>query len=239
MWLSVLEKYFPKKSWRRHYRKIIFYILAVDSGLKTSFLWDFGPSVSSSMLSAFLESLKTLKLTSLKIFLVILKEDFFVTNPNLVLQTLSQKRLYVNVSDHLSEHEIFEQNDLVEKMIDFLKIELNNLKKGKCKLELDENFCVPTLFGLLLNYPVIYFFEKNHTKSLFTLKVVKVFCKFNFENASERMEICSFSFPESLLDSRIDFCVKAWFDRLPNVNQNFYSDIVLEKSVENVNCFAL
>lgn len=239
MWVSVLEKFFPKKSWKKHYRKIIFYVLTVDNGLKPSFLWDFGPSVPSSVLSAFLKALKKSKLITLKISLVILKEDFFIANPNLVLQMLNGERLYVNVSDSLPKPISFERNERITKMIKFLKSELNNFENDEWKLDVGENFCVPTLFGLLLNYPVIYFYEDDYPSSSVKLRIFKVFCKFNFQNATERMEIYSFSFPQSLFDSHVDFCVASWFDRLPNVDQNFFSDLSIAKSVEDVNYFLL
>lgn len=237
-WASILKNHFPKKSWKKHYQKIIFFISSVNNGVKPSLLWDFGGCVTVEILSAFLNDLKILNMISKDVILIKVENDFLITNLNLALDRLNKNRLFIDVSKKLSEPVIIEENESVRKMITSLKAKLENFKRNEKFLDIEiNNLCVPTLFGVLLDYPIIYFYESSSLNALFRLKVFEVFCR--PKNGAERIAIYSFSIPESLCDPVVDIRVASWFDSLRIVNQSFFSDLSLESKIENVNCFIL
>jgi hypothetical protein len=132
-----------------------------------------------------------------------LNDDLFIVNVEQVLHNLEES-IIVNCSKELDEPELFEEQ-IDEK--DFLRRRLKLSENSFLNIVVDgEHFCIPTLIGLLIGYPVVYWYSKNSADSTCldgaSLSLLQYF-------SNENNLIMSFSVPKSVLaNDGINDCLK-------------------------------
>lgn len=224
---------------RKHLPKVFLSIQAVDKKLKPSYLWDaFAADVSEIQL--YLEELYLLRLIDNKLNILCIDNTVFVTlydSLKLLLDNFSVTDVdLVDVSKTVSVPSVLpikEKTEILDPIIKYFEEILTQLscQDGKCMKNIDCNACNPsTLFGILLGYPVLYWFshQSPHSEfaclSMLPLKVHKIvtnvslptdyskFC-FNSNNMPSYHELFSFSIPENVI-KETEYVVKNWFHML-------------------------
>lgn len=240
MWLSVLEKHFPVSSWKKYYSKIIFYVFSVFFGLKPSLLWDFGPNITARQISKFVKDLKSFYNNTEHILIVVIGSDILLTNTSQCLKTLTAERFFIEIYKENCNLTTSMENENIRSAITFLSNKFRNC--DDCEIWLlqpDHVVCPPSLFGLLLNYPVVYYFSSDYKPFCTTLKVFSVTCFFSFDYISERFQIFSFSIPKDLLNCNIDRFISNWYKSLKLPEVHIFSSLSMESTFEDVDALIL
>ena len=121
--------------------------------------------------------------------------------------TLNDRVTVVDISKKLTEPQILDRNDFLRKMFEEIKGALNSTSEEEPIHTLNclDSWNVTTVFGLFLNYPVIYWYEgEDNCLSNTDLVVVKV------ENVSNSRAVTQFSYPAKLRDD-IEPFLGGWF----------------------------
>ena len=219
-WKTTFLKYFP--------RRLIKFIpelranfVAVDTGLKLSYLFD-RFQTSSLMLTKWLESLIKEKLISPHMFLLNLDDMLFTVNGNQVqelLLSLSEPDVcFINISKDLGKPRKldFECSDISRVRATFKEL-LTSLTKrtesGLCSmLNLPEDVNKTSIIGLLLSFPVVYWFQGEDI-CLASLELMNI--KFFVSNPITKKcdEIYSFTYPLCLAHT-LQVIIEKWSDRI-------------------------
>ena len=142
-----------------------------------------------------------------------------------VSQTLSEPHI---LTDQIILSQIYQMKSQVQAQIG------RSLPNRSFCLKIDPTWNISTLFGLLLNYPVIYFYSDVQTGEN-CLKQVDLQCNKIFLNAGEkeRMLAYSFTFPKALIQI-CEPAVETWFEKLAhNLNELVFE---FEKEFVNLDC---
>lgn len=202
-------------------------ILAVDLGLKPAFLYDINCS-SSEQVHLFLSSLQSSHLVSKSLFTLDLNDNTLIVNQENALfhlnEILSGDSLgIVDVSYLLKEPVLSDPSqedfvNMVQKLQLIIKrFDQNANSKPLYVGELCENWNLCMIFGLLLGYPVTYWFDQNISYetclSMTTLMVTTAAATWEMEASSHTSCLYSFSVPADLCSKTQPF-LKNWNNRL-------------------------
>lgn len=243
---------------RKHLPKVFLSIQAVDKKLKPSYLWDaFAADVSEIQL--YLEELCLLRLIDHKLDVLCIDNTVFVTLYDSLKQHLENFSItnidLVDVSETVSIPSVLPMEVKVKILNPILKcfqeiLAQLNCQDGKCMKSIDYNVCNPsTLFGILLGYPVLYWFshQSPHSEfaclSMLPLKVHRVVTRislpgdyskvyFNSKNMPVHHELFTFSIPENLY-KETEYVVKSWFHMLSckGRSNTMFSDFKIQTNV--------
>lgn len=227
MWSTVLQKHFSDRKWKKYYRNIVCFTLSVSFGLKPSFLWDFGPhSVSPNQMLEFIEDLKVCHLISNEVIIIVINDTIFISNS---FHILKQKFKIIDITKNEKEWVLLETNKFVSDMIPSIITSVKNSNsRGITYIKAADDDCLPCLFGLLLGYPLIYYFSLTYSPTSTSLIIYKLLCKFQFQNKSDEFLISSFSIPLCFAGEDIKILVNEWFDRVKNVEGGVFHNLRLE-----------
>ena len=106
---------------------------------------------------------------------------------------------------------------------------LDSLKTGKEALMTEDGENLTTIYGVLLDYPVVFYFEGGDT-----CLANEHLCNCQVVTSSDSFVIQSFSFP-STLQEQIDPLVQKWFESRWALS----SDITFEKKLVTLDTIAL
>lgn len=240
MWSSVLHKHFPPSLWKKYYPKIMFHILSVFYNLKPSFLWDFGPVINSHQLLVFVKDIKS-SLNIIGNFLIIsVGDNIFLSNPYYCLNELYYQKFFVEIGNSAFKIITPSESENLSMMIQLLKSKLRNLEEcAILEFPVSEDICTPALFGLLLNYPVIYYYCHDYKFFPTNLKVFSVSCQFLFDKMSDEFQVFSFSVPQNLIDNGIDNHVFNWFQRIQPTDEKMFFNLNVKSSFKSVDALIL
>lgn len=190
-------------------------VCAVSLGLKPSLLYDMN-SANAEQLREYLSSLQSLQLVSKSLLVMSLSGNCFVVNPG-SLKTNIQRVLHdssvimVDVGHSLESPAITDLQKCklmsVGQKLQILLEEFQQLKEAEKPLYVEEesedwNLC--SVFGLLLGYPVIYWFDQTmgfeNCMSMTPLIVITASAAFQTNATSHRCSLYSFSLPAALLE---------------------------------------
>lgn len=192
-----------KSFYRKHWKMIVCQIQAVDdvANIKRGFLFDCS-SVDLKVLSRFLLKLKEENLISKDISLLEVKEDIFILNKRKFLK--ESFHVVIDVSGSLTYPKRLEDERDCDKMFIEIRRQIESSDEVISTLEIDERWCVPTIFGYLINYPILYQCDQHNNLSFVELKV--------FQIRSINQTLISFSVPSELYekDSKIQEVIKDW-----------------------------
>ncbi|KAL3852296.1 hypothetical protein ACJMK2_015958 [Sinanodonta woodiana] len=220
LWREVITKYLGKRAGKK-FMPIMHNIIVVDEGLKPSYLYDSGMVDADMMISLVTELHNSGQIKNqLKIFKVC--EDLFIAN--LVSLDCHHKQLVdrlqyclVDISKHGSPlicedpdvaiHVLSELNKLLEKC----------MENGNTFPTFYPSCNVMTVFGMLLGYPAIYWYNEKdingRTGDLSMEKLIVVnICGFVPTKGGITLQetLYSFSFP-SCLRNKLEPLVQQWF----------------------------
>lgn len=252
---EILSLYLEEKKWKKYYPNIVFSLYCVNKGFKPSLLWDIGPNLEIDVLKKLINHLKEISFMKSYVYLLKYEDEIFIINLKKICQHLklfSCDIKFVDCSLNNEKPVIIECNKLqyMTDVICFLikyfysLLELHN-KRDICfdsllhlKFEKNIKFCCPpTVFGILLGYPVVYWSTdilmgnclSFVPLSVYKLKIIDpIIPKVVKDNI-----FCSFSVPVSLnLDNFID----NWLETLNNL---ISAEVILSKDVVTLPCVQL
>uniref|UniRef100_A0A336M7F2 CSON005734 protein n=1 Tax=Culicoides sonorensis TaxID=179676 RepID=A0A336M7F2_CULSO len=193
------------KAWRFHFKELSVQISIIALGIKRAFLWDLGPipTLSDSILIEIVNQINIQcksNLISMK-----LADDFLIVNFK-CLPLNSNDHIFVDVSKNLSYPKILPQNtkiiiEMTQNLNQQFQSHLNSNHTEKLlEIDLTSMECVPALIGLVIGYPVIYFYDEtsNHEN-----------CLQNIDLAVHQIKLrefiaMSFSIPMELYENEIE-----------------------------------
>jgi hypothetical protein len=139
-----------------------------DNCPKNAFLYDLG-TVDVDIMRQIIAKLQERKLISANIRLARLADDVFILNIAKVLKS-EHFGHSIDVSGSLKEPMVIDQGDkrgmLIANMIKSVKDQLRERVNDGSVIDIvipddGSEWCVPTLFGFLINYPTLYFLQTN------------------------------------------------------------------------------
>lgn len=231
-WKFLVGKYLGK-SVARKWKQFYLDVKAVDLGVKPAYLYDIGPPVGHKLQSLIEESVqKSLIISNLNI--VEIGMDCLIVNPESV-QQIKGSFENINTDFESLQIKIVDITDDSKTILDSSKAvraEVHeavndiviNVVSGKVHLYVlsDSLICNRTaLFGVLLGYPVVYWFDESKTKtqhylSMVPLQCVTVTSKITVGGQNAQKEIhnlYSFSYPFCHKAKLKEF-ITAWFVKL-------------------------
>lgn len=136
-------------------------IFFVECGIKTGFIWDIGPSIDSTTIVKIMSALRQSKLVSHNLRILQIVDDFCIVNIQSYLNINLNDVTFVNVTSTLLQPQICDLLELTP-----LVTALNRQIKDFCNSEelfrevlIDSSLCIPTLFGLVAGFPIIYYYD--------------------------------------------------------------------------------
>lgn len=159
---------------------------------KRGFLFDCGlPDVDK--LVKLVTILKNERLLAMEVKVVVVKEDIFILNTGKFIQTSTGSGSIIDVSGSLKVPEKV-NNGIFAIMFDLIKAQLNNDNETDVvTLKINDDCCVPTIFGYLIGYPSLYYLrpdQENNNLSFVELLV--------FQVLTQAGVLISFSIPKAI-----------------------------------------
>lgn len=179
---------------------IVVNIIAVEQGIKPSFLFDYA-FVSANVMANFIEDmfregliLNLLDVVSISDHILVTRFSSLIDHLHDTCEGYERKNVLINVSKHLKDPEIMSESDcerVIKSCIDSIKrAEVNSEKQ--CRIvKLSEEHNATTLFGLLLGYPVIYWYSSENADfgnclEMVPIRVIKVFSVLNDDESCKQ-----------------------------------------------------
>lgn len=228
---SIFYQHFCQKRWKSFVRPIIYNIISVGVKWKPSYIWDFGPCPKIDNVTDFIKSLRKFNAIFNDIRVIRIENEIILVNCiNLMEVFRNNASIYCDISSHLDHIRVVDDdvlcqiNDMKQKVSNYLGTGVDTGEENLIVIPTEEDWCIPTLYGMLLNYPVIYWFRNdNHDTKLNFSNVYSYNITFDV--------MCGHSSKQVVLYS---FSIPALFDR-GNVNKwfNNIKDRFEHSSVEN------
>lgn len=232
-WKQVFSQHLGKIFWK-HFAKIFLSLQTINQNLKTGFLWDIGSAIDPLVISQVVAKLKYLSLLQADVHVLCCAEECFIISTKNVLKNSkeivnrTQSFYFVDVRECLKTPVIISPGTLIYDTIDSMvrkvvrKIETfmittkNNDEFPVMFLSIENDWCVPTLTGILLGYPVVYWnggSSENGGSCLgFTPLVVhRVTTELKNQTSWTPHEIYSFSVPTSILPE-VSLHIEIWYN---------------------------
>lgn len=141
------------KKWKKSFKEIAYQIHFVNLGIKRGFLWDFGVTIDSTLFDLFILELIETGVVSDSLKVVTLLDEVFLINYKMELPDF----VFVNVTRN-TEPKIMDENN--SELIWFKTVNPES-SDSILKLVPPENSCIPTLIGILIGFPVIYWYDNK------------------------------------------------------------------------------
>lgn len=104
-------------------------------------------------------------------------------------------------------------------MLDNLQKLLNITNNQLIQFKNEQTFCIPTIFGVLIGYPIVYWYDErisiDNCLSLVSLNVYQVIMS---SNSNDDFAICSLSCPKSLICGRAIATIAKLFQHISSHN---------------------
>lgn len=215
-------KHFPRLK-REISKKLSFDIRMVALGVKPSLLVDTIAVNDIAQFEKFIVELNTRapvsfhKASSLKILCV--KDDFFIVNLPDLLQTIEKRRIYIDVSSKCQEPTLITESSepfgLLRKEIiaSLRKMLIENSEDIVLNLQLKDNWNITSVFGILIDYPVVYWYEIEDIKTCLeyqNLLNIKLKSRATIKTWTIEREVYSFTIPQCVMNEEVDSFVESW-----------------------------
>jgi hypothetical protein len=187
---AIIKSYFKK-----HWKTIALQIEVVNDifNPKHAFLFDCC-AVDVDKLNGMIEKLKSDEFISKEIKIVALKEDFFILNTKKFQHKTNH--VIIDASGRLKKPEIKESLEVQEMLDDIRSQIIAKQDELMINLDMKETWSGPTIFGYLINYPILYFVDDDENcLSLIDLKVHQIKIKDEI--------LISFSVPSEIHDNNL------------------------------------
>lgn len=203
-----------KLRFKKHWKTIACQIHSVNDHLnpKRAFLFDCG-KVEIEKLREHMKALKAENLVSKDIAIVQVQEDIFILNVSKFHQKSSH--VLVDVTESLPEPEVI-SSDFIFGMLKTIDNQLlTSSVDDVIDLLVKEDWCIPTIFGYFINYPILYFLRsEGNCLSCVDLQVHQV--------STHHEILISFSVPSKLVENNknIQQTINSW---LQHFNDDVFS----------------
>lgn len=253
LWLKILRKYF-RKSLRKNLINAILNLESVNQGLRACFLWDVCGSVDSQNILRLVNTLKDHRLIHEDIHVMTICGETLVANrktfTHLFNAEMMEKYQFVNVCDNLNIPEAIGPDSVIGKQILFMLCSvIEEIKELFDSLEptslpsvlnirTKEDWCIPTILGVLLAYPVVYWhckdaFGTGRCLTCTPLFVHNISASHQLFPYDSQFVLYSFSIPESLM-MKYDVHVENWFISLVQNMKHQETFSNLNKEIKSV-----
>ena len=216
-WKRQIRKYFGKQC-AKHAEKLALDVLLVDVALKTSFLLDY-TCVDASTVHDFVLSIKKEELVENELTVVIVDDDVFICNFQMSEDSI-QNGIVVNVAASLAQPAVLDER-LANGILTAIRFEIDKYiedfkDKRECSvldLKFSSSVNRTTVFGYLLDYPVLYWCDDDGEKclSMVPLINVKVTAEFGEDDLNLKDHLAwSFSYPDCFQPT-LSVGISTWF----------------------------
>ena len=240
-WNILLNKHLGKRKHNRTLATELFYnIVAVDSAVKPAYLLDFG--FQPHKLVELVKELYGSRLITSPLNIYQMGTDLLILNQTNIceLQQITDLKLefvFIDVSSSIDKPEKIQDccSTIKEysKFIQMLPINLDEVTLYNIEVE---NINLTTVFGLLLGYPYVYWFNSeshNNNLSMEELKCFEVHQPLHLKTSefqNNKHKLFSFSVPETLYDDHAKSLVNHWFEKKkksnPSLELSFRTEIL-------------
>jgi hypothetical protein len=181
----------------------------VDFGLKTAYLLDFGVN-SLQPLVSLITDLKNHSYIRCHLKALEIGMDYVVINPEAFLSRhcdLDDLVKFVDISSTIEMPKILDMNDALNniKAVCFSLVDENALSRTET-----DSVNLSTVFGILIGYPVVYWFDSDSLKSMGNSQVVRHVEVVGKRSDRQTDVVYSFSYPDSL--SLLEEHITKWFE---------------------------
>jgi len=191
--------------------------------MKNSFLYDCG-NVDVASIKQVVEILKQRRLISSDIRIVTLSQDIFILNVKKILGRENSSKFVIDVSGSNEKPFLVPQDKMnsFNDMFEDIRKQLTLLKGNNDEIiELiiaNDNWCVTSIFGYLINYPVLYYLPNSIDTNCLGHKDLKV-----FQVLLEDDILISFSIPLDIFnDNEVIQChIAAYLKTYQNYNNKY------------------
>lgn len=159
--VKALLKSHLNKKWNSAVTGLATQIFFVECGLRPGFIWDIGPPVDCQMMIDIMSGLRQSKLISFNLRILQIVDDFCIVNVQSYCNINFDDVTFVNVSGTLVEPQIFDSSELTA-MLSAFGQQMKNLQNSDdliMQVNVDQSFCIPTLFGLVAGFPIVYYYD--------------------------------------------------------------------------------
>lgn len=212
-----------RSRFRRHWRTVACQIKAViaNDNPKRAFLYDCGAADVPALVN-FIAELKEEKLIDKDISIVTVQEDIFILN--LGKFKIESSHVIVDASGSLKKPQIIEDTKLIDAMFQDINKQLQDEQdEDAIALDIKPDWCIPTIFGYLINYPILYYHDNDkNCLSLIDLLVYQIM--FGSET------LISFSVPNEIYEESqiIRDKISEWIEHFQK-----HEDITIKSFVAN------
>ena len=238
-WKQLLQQHLGK--WIRHrWLSVTLDIIVVDFGIKPAFLFDYG-TVTATKMSELLSSAHASGFLRTELCVVCIEMDLLIVSPKTLhsepFESLFEKLAIVDISGSLTQPNIVDDKELLKTTFEeFNKIKCFTGSIKSLKVSDNHEFNPSTLFGLLLGYPAVYWYDMNSDinclsmQALLCYKVIGTLNQSSKEVNQMEHNMFSFSVPEQCQHHSL---VQSWFDQIQNHTdwKMLFSDITLTKEM--------
>jgi hypothetical protein len=185
-----------KSRFKKHWKTIACQIQAVNGvgNPKRGFLFDCG-RVDCPAIVEMVEELKGAGVVTRDLMVVEVGGDVFILNPGKFC--VGEEKIVVDVSGKLEKPRKVEELREIQAVLDEVSSQILKLADGGSslkRLEIPDGFSIPTIFGFLINYPILYYLDSDsNCLSLVDLQISQVF--------SDETLLISFSVPSDILSN--------------------------------------
>ncbi|KAL7028776.1 hypothetical protein ACKWTF_005991 [Chironomus riparius] len=141
--------------------------------LKNSFLYDCG-NVDVASIKQVLNVLRQRRLISSDITVVTLSQDILILNVKKILERENSSKFVIDVSGSNDKPMLVPQDKMNSFNVMFEEIR-KQLKLNNYDIISDDNWCITSIFGYLINYPVLYYLPNNIDSNCLSHIDLKVF----------------------------------------------------------------
>lgn len=177
---------------------------------KRAFLFDCG-SADLKVLSKLIVKLKEQNQISKHIALVAVKEDIFILNKRKFLE--ESCHVVVDVSGSLVGPKRIDNSNDMNVMFMEIRKQIESFVEEMSVLEVNEIWCVPTIFGYLINYPILYYQHPGDASNCLSFVELKA-----YQIKSSGQTLISFSVPSQIdeKDLKVQEVINNWLNSFRN-----------------------
>lgn len=157
---NILKAHLTRK-WNSTVTELATQIYIVECGIKTGFIWDIGPQMDSTTLIKIMSNLRQLNLVSNNLRILRIVDDFCLLNIQSYFNINLNEVTFVNVTSSLRLPRICDSLQLTP-FVETFNQQIKDFQisaKPILEVKVNNSFCIPTLFGLVAGFPIIYFYD--------------------------------------------------------------------------------
>lgn len=184
----------------------------VDLGLKPSYLLDFGVK-SLQSLANLVKDLNNNQLTESKLKAVQVGMDYLIVNPDLFRRTHSEHTdfiKFVDISSNRKKAEVLDKSEATDNVISTC---FCIMTEESWDMTLADDINLTSVFGYLIGYPVVYWFDSDSLKSAGNSQDVQHTEVVGVRADGQTDVVYSFSYPDSLsgvLENHVNIWFRNW-----------------------------